>query len=330
MAHFRRREFIIGMIGGTASWPLVARGQQSPIPVVCLLHTGSALGNAESLAGFRQGFSEAGFIEGQSIAIEYHWADGHYERLPAMASDLARRRIAVVVAGGTTAPAEAFKAASSTIPIVFVTGDDPARSGLVASFNRPGGNVTGVYFFNGLLSSKRVEILHELLPTATSLAYVMNPGRLEADAERSAVQDAARSFGVKVHVLPASSERDIDAAFESLRQLQISAVLMAADPFLGSRRPQLAELARRHAMPLIGTSRDYVVAGSLASYGTSIRDAYRQAALYVSRILNGTKPADLPVLQPTKFELAINLKVARALGLTVPATLLARADEVIE
>jgi putative ABC transport system substrate-binding protein len=183
---------------------------------------------------------------------------------------------------------------------------------------------------NGLLSSKRVEILHELLPTATSIAYVMNPGRLEADAERSAVQDAARSFGVKVHVLPASSERDIDAAFESLRQLQISAVLMAADPFLGSRRPQLAELARRHAMPLIGTSRDYVVAGSLASYGTSIRDAYRQAALYVSRILNGTKPADLPVLQPTKFELAINLKVARALGLTVPDTVLARADEVIE
>ena len=323
-----RREFIT-LLGGATAWPLVARGQQSPIPVVGLLHTGSALGNVDSLAGFHQGFREAGFIEGQSIVFDY-WADGHYERLSAMASDLARRRIAVIVAGGTTAPSEALKAATSTIPIVFVTGDDPARSGLVASFNRPGGNVTGVYFVNGLLSSKRVEILHELLPTVTSIAYLMNPGRQEADAETRAVHEAARSYGLEVHVVRASSERDIDAAFETFRELRVSAVLMAADPFLGSRRPQLTELARRLAMPLIGTSRDYVVAGGLASYGTSIRDAYRQAALYVSRILNGTKPADLPVLQPTKFELAVNLKVAKALGLLIPPTLLARADEVVE
>jgi putative tryptophan/tyrosine transport system substrate-binding protein len=325
-----RREFITLLGGAAAAWPLAARGQQSAIPLIGFLHTGSAVGNAESLAGFRQGFREAGLMEGQGIIVEFHWADGHYDRLPAMAADLVRRRAAVLVAGGTTAPAEALKAATSTIPIVFITGDDPARGGLVASFNRPGGNVTGVYFFNGLLSVKRVELLHELLPTATSIAYLMNPGRLEADAERSAVQDAARSYGLQVHVLPASSEREIDAAFASLPQLQVSAILMAADPFLGSRRPQLAELARRHAMPLIGTSRDYIVAGCLASYGTSIWDAYRQAALYVGRILNGTKPADLPVLQPTKFELAINLKVARALGVTVPPTLLALADEVIE
>ena len=325
-----RREFIIVLGGAAAAWPLSARAQQSAVPVIGFLHTGSAVGNAESLAGFRQGLSEAGFIESQSIIIEFHWADGHYDRLPAMASDLVRRRPAVVIAGGTTAPADAMKAATSTIPIVFVTGEDPARGGLIASFNRPGGNVTGIYFFNGLLSAKRVEILHELLPRAKVIAYLMNPSRLDADAETSAVQDAARSYGLKVHVLPASSERDIDAAFGRLRQLQVSAILVAADPFLGSRRPQLAELARRHAMPLFGTSRDYIVAGCLASYGTSLWDAYRHAALYAGRILNGTKPADLPVLQPTKFELVINLKVARALGLTVPATLLARADEVIE
>jgi putative ABC transport system substrate-binding protein len=324
----RRREFI-ALAGATAAWPLAARAQQ-PMPMIGFLHTGSAAGNAESLAGFRQGFGEAGYVEGHSIAIEFHWADGHYDRLPAMAADLVRRRAAVIVAGGTTAPADAVKAATSAIPIVFITGDDPTRSGLVASFNRPGGNVTGIFFFNGLLSAKRVELLRELLPTATSIAYLMNPGRLEAEAEVRDVQDAARSYGLRLHVLSASSERAIDAAFARLGELQAAAVLMAADPFLGSRRPQLAALASRHAMPLIGTSRDYIVAGCLASYGTSIWDAYRQAALYAGRILKGAKPADLPVLQPTKFELAINLKVAKALGVTVPPTLLARADEVIE
>ena len=328
--HTRRREFITLLGGAAAAWPLMARGQQQRQAIIGLLHTASAAANEHLVAALRRGLSEVGYTEGEGIAIETHWAEGQYERLPAMAADLVRRNAAVIMTGGSTAPIHAAKRATSTTPIVFVSGDDPIKDGLVASLSRPGGNITGIVFFNSVLAAKRVELLRELLPGEISMAYMTNPGRPDAEIERHSVEEASRVYGLRLHVLFASNEREIEASFMSLGQLQVSGLLMAADPFLGSRREQVATLAARHALPVIGTTRDYVTSGCLASYGTNISNAYYEAGIYTGRILKGEKPRDLPVVQPTKFELAINLKTAKALGLEIPPTLLARADEVIE
>jgi putative ABC transport system substrate-binding protein len=326
----KRREFITLFGGAAAAWPIAASAQQPARPAVGFVHVAAAATHAAFVNAFRQGLRETGFVEGQNVTVEYRWAEGQYDRLPALVSDLVRSRMAVIVAGGSSAPALAAKAATTTIPIVFITGDDPVKNGLVASLNRPAGNVTGIAFFNSILAAKRLDLLHELLPTATNIAYLHNPDNPEAESEANELQDAARSLGLALRVLRAGSEWEIDTAFASLSETHAAALVMAADPFLGSRRPQIIALAQRLALPMIGTSSDYVAAGALMSYGTSIIDAHRQGGIYAGSILKGARPAELPVMQPTKFELAINLKTAKVLGLEVPPTLLAIADQVIE
>ena len=326
----RRREFVSLLGAAAATWPLAARAQSPATPVVGFLHSASASANAYAVAEFRRGLKEQGFIEDQNVRIEYRWAEGRYDRLPALAADLTDHHATVIVAGGGNAPAVAAKTSTSSIPIVFISGDDPVEAGLVASLNRPGGNVTGVTFFNSALVGKRLELLHELLPAATAIAFLVNPHSLQAEQETKDAQTAARALGQELHVLSATSAADIDSNFAKAHELQSQAILMAADPFLGSRRDQVAGLAARYAIPVMGSTREYVASGCLVSYTTSIRDAYHQAAVYVARILKGEKPADLPVIQPTRFELVINAKTAKALGVTVPPTLLLRADEVIE
>jgi putative tryptophan/tyrosine transport system substrate-binding protein len=323
----RRRE-VIAVFGGVVLWPLVARGQNPTMPVVGFLSDGAAGPYAGQLAAFRQGLGEAGFIEGQNVAVEYRWADGQSDRLPAMAAELVSRQVAVIAA--TTLPAApAAKAATTTIPIVFLVGGDPVELGLVASMNRPAGNLTGVAVLNVMLVAKRLELLHELVPASASIAMLINPSSPYAEPEIRAVKAAAQASGQQLILLNAATEHEIEAAFDKLSQRK-AALLVSADPFFTSERDRVVTLAARHAIPAIYQWREFITAGGLISYGANRTDIYRQAGIYVGRILNGAKPADLPVAQPTKFELVINLKTAKALGLAMPASILARADEVIE
>jgi putative ABC transport system substrate-binding protein len=325
----KRRQFIT-LLSGTAAWPLMARAQQPALPVIGFLSSASPQPYAHVVAAFRQGLKEVGHVEGRSIAIEYRWAEGQYERLPLLAAELVRRQVAVIATTSTPA-AFAAKAATTTIPIVFQIGFDPVALGLVASLNRPGGNLTGVTNLTVEVGVKQLELLHELVPTATTIALLVNP-RSPALAEvlsRDA-QLAAGKLGLQLHILHASSERDFDTIFATMAQLRVGALMIGADAIYINRSEQLAALAVRHAIPAAFHFRQFVVAGGLMSYGGSFIDAHRVAGVYVGRVLKGEKPADLPIEQPTKFELMINLKTAKALGLEVPPTLLARADEVIE
>jgi putative ABC transport system substrate-binding protein len=326
----RRRDFIIFLAGAMAAWPRAVRAQQKPMPVIGYL--GSSLPNPNSpfVAAFRQGLSETGYVEGQNLAIEYRGAAGHYDRLPALAADLVGRKVDLIVASGGTPPARAAKSATSTIPIVFSMGDDPVGAGLVASLARPGGNLTGVSFLVVELMAKRLELLSELVPQARVIALLINPDNPQTVRVMRDVQEAARAKGVQLPILKAATESEIDAIFATLDQLQAGALIVGADPFFYGRREQLVALAARYAVPTIYFAREFGASGGLISYGTSITAAYRQLGIYAGKILKGAKPADLPVQQPTTFELVINLKTAKALGLTVPQALLARADEVIE
>ncbi len=326
----RRRDFIIFLAGATATWPLAARAQQKAMPVIGVLNTGSPSAFSGPFMGaFRQGLSEAGYVEGQNVAIEYRWAEGNYDRLPALAADLVGRKVDLIVANSPPA-ALAAKSATSTIPIVFRSGADPVRDGLVASLARPGGNLTGVSLLNDELTAKRLELLSELVPRAGVIALLMNPNNATAERIIRNVQEAARTKGLQLHVLKASSESEIDTAFASLVQLHAGALVVGADPFLTSRREQLVALASRHAVPSIYAWREFAASGGLISYGASLTSAFRLLGTYAGKVLKGAKPADLPVEQPTKFELVINLKTAKALGLTIPQSLLGRADEIIQ
>ena len=326
----RRRDFIRGIAGSATAWPLTTHAQQPGMPVVGVLNGASAqeYDFAAALAAFRQGLSETGYVEGQNVAIEYRWAEGHYERLPALAADLIRRQVAIIVAN--TPAALAAKAATTTIPIVFTTGGDPVQMGFVASLNRPGGNLTGMTTLNLEVGPKKLELMHDLVPNAAIIALLVNPNNPEGEIQSREAQVATRKLGLELQIVHASTERDIDAAFATLLQLRAGGLVIGTDPFLVSRSKQLAALAVRHAVPAIFQFREFVAAGGLMSYGGRVTDTYRQAAIYTGRILKGEKPADLAVQQSTKVELIINLKTAKALGLELPAKLLALADEVIE
>jgi putative tryptophan/tyrosine transport system substrate-binding protein len=323
----RRREFIT-LLGGAAAWPLAARAQQPVVPTIGFLSSGSA--DALAYPAFHQGLSEAGYVEGRNVAIEYRWGEDQYDRLPALAADLVRHRVAVIYSAGGNAAARAAKAATANIPIVFTTGGDPVRSGLVASLSRPGGNLTGFTQFATDLEEKRLQLLHEAAPNTAVVAVLVNPAHPDAETQLSDVQAAAQTIGRPILVLSASNEPGIDAAFATLLERKAGALLVAADPFLFGRRNQLVALTARHGVPAIYQWREFVEIGGLMSYGAVRGDAQRKAGLYVGRILKGEKPSDLPVQQATKFELAVNMKTAKALGLTMPPMLLARADEVIE
>ena len=325
----RRRSFI-GILGGAAVWPLAARAQQA-MPVIGFLNSASPEPYAHLVAVFRQGLNEAGFVEGRNVAIEYRWAEGHNDRLPVLADDLVRRQVTVIAVPGSTPGALAAKAATTTIPIVFAMASDPVRLGLVTSLNRPGGNVTGVTLLGAELAPKQLELLHDLVPTATIMALLVNPtSPALAESQSQDLQLAATKLGLQFHVLLASSDSDFDRVFATLTELRAGGLVIGADAFFTSRARQLAELAATHSLPAIYWQREYAKAGGLMSYGTSYSDLYRQAGVCTGSILNGDKPADLPVRQATKVELVINLKTAKALGLEVPPTLLARADEMIE
>src|SRR6476660_2881851 len=326
----RRRDFIVFLAGVMAAWPLAARAQQKAMPVIGVLNSGSpGPSSASSMDAFRQGLSEAGYVEGQNLAIEYRWAEGHYDRLPALAADLVGRKVDLIMANSPPS-ALAAKSATSTIPIVFRSGADPVGDGLVASLARPRGNLTGVSFIADELTAKRLELLSELVPRAGVIALLINPNNERAERVIRGVQEAARTKGLQLHVLKASSESEIDTAFVSLVQLHAGALVVAADPFLSSRREQLVALASRHAVPTIYAWREFAASGGLISSGPSLTSADRLVGAYAAKVLKGAKPADLPVLQPTTFELVINLKTAKGLGLTIPPSLLQRADQVIE
>jgi putative tryptophan/tyrosine transport system substrate-binding protein len=324
----RRREFITLIGGAAAVWPLAARAEQPALPVIGFLNGGSAWEYARAAAAFRQGLSETGYVEGHNVLVEYRWAEGHYERLPELAADLVRRQVTLIAANTQAVPAA--KAATTTIPIVFATSADPVAAGFVASLNRPGGNVTGASSLSVEIGPKRLQLLHEMVPTATVMAVLINPTNPNAEAQSRAMQAAARDIGLQLHVLHATTERDFDTAFATLVQLRAGALVIGADVFLSNRSEQLAALALRHTVPAIFLYREFVAAGGLMSYGESARDSFRLSGVYAGRILKGEKPADLPVLQATKFQLIINLKTAKALDLTVPLPLLGQADEVIE
>jgi putative ABC transport system substrate-binding protein len=325
----RRREFITLLGGAAATWPIAARAQQA-IPVIGFLHPSSDT-LPERLRGFRQGLKETGYVEGENVTIEYRWADGRNDLLAALASDLARRRVTVIAAPGTTPVALAAKAATATIPVVFAVSEDPVRLGLVASLARPGGNLTGINFFNAELITKRVELLRELVPTARRVAVLVNPADARTtEATLREVEAAGQSIGLQIDVHDAGSRDAIDAAFAALVRDRADAVFVAGDAFLNSRRVQLALLAARHAIPASYGSRDYPEYGGLMSYGTNVTEAFHQAGVFTGRVLKGAKPAELPVVQSSKFELVINVQAARVLGLAVPDKLLVAADEVIE
>jgi putative ABC transport system substrate-binding protein len=323
-----RRELLI--LAGTAiAWPPIARAQQKAMLVIGFLSGGSPGPFASFVVAFHEGLSEIGYTEGQSLAIEYRWAEGRYDRLPALAADLVGVKVDVILAAGDE-PALAAKSATSTIPIVFLIGSDPVRGGLVASFARPGGNLTGVSIMFAELVPKRFELLSEMVPQIRAIALLVNPNNFQSEGVMKEMQDATRARGLPLHILKASTEGEIDAAFATLVRLNTGALVIGPDPFFGSRREQLVGLAARHAVPTIYFAREFAALGGLISYGTTVPAVYRLAGTYVGRVLAGAKPADLPVQQPTKFELVINLKTAKELGMTVPPTLLARADEVIE
>jgi putative ABC transport system substrate-binding protein len=325
-----RRTFNGGVALGLLAAALVARAQKPAMPVIGYLGSASPEQFAPYVAGFRRGLNEAGFVEGKNVAIEFRWAEGHFDRLPALASDLVRRQVTVILATGAGGGANAAKAATSTIPIVFTTGRDPADMDLVASLSHPGGNLTGVNFFATELGEKRLELLHALVPKATVIAIVVNPTGIFSDSRVRKLQETARASGLQLRLLRAANKQEIDTVFASFAQLRPGALLVDSDVFFNDRREQFVALAARYGVPAIYDLREYVAAGGLMSYGASLSEAYRLAGIYVGKILNGANPADLPVVQSTKIELAINLRTAKALGLPIPQSLLARADEVIQ
>jgi putative tryptophan/tyrosine transport system substrate-binding protein len=325
----KRREFIAGL-GSAVMWPLVARAQQAK-PVIAFINGGSADAMAIQASGFRKGLGEIGYVDGQNVTVEYHWLEGQYDRLPAVMADLVRRRVAVIATPGSTPAAIAAKAMTAMIPIVFGVAEDPVKTGLVASFARPGGNATGVNFFVGELGAKRLSLLHQLVPKAAHVAVLVNPANAtSAETTSREVQEAARSIGLQILILNASTSREIDAAFASLARERSDALFVAGDAFFLSRRVQFATLASRDRIPAAYADREIVEVGGLMSYGTNLADSFRRIGVYAGSIVKGAKPADLPVVQPTKFEFVINMQTARALGIEVPPVLLATADEVIE
>jgi putative tryptophan/tyrosine transport system substrate-binding protein len=326
----RRREFIAGL-SSAATWPAVARAQQPALPVIGYIEGGSAENSKFTEAAFRKGLSETGYVDGQNVTIEHHWLEGQYDRLPELMADLVRRRVAVIATPGTTPVSIAAKAATATIPIVFGVGEDPVKLGLVASLARPGGNATGINFFNEEVVAKRLGLLHELLPKAVRVAVLINPANATiAETTLRDVQEAAQTIGLQIQVFNASTSGEIDAVFAVMASERPDALFVAGDGFFVSRRVQIATLTKRDRIPAAYTNRDYVAAGGLMSYGTSPADMFRQVGIYTGGILKGAKPADLPVVQSTRFAFAINLQTAKGLGIDVPPTLLARADEVIE
>jgi putative ABC transport system substrate-binding protein len=326
----KRREFITLLGGAAVAWPLAARAQQPGVPMVGFLSGASPTPWAHLAAAFRRGLQESGYIDGQNVTIEYRWAEGQYDRLPTLAADLVRRRVAVIAATGGSLAARAAMAATATIPIVFSSGADPVKLGLVAGLSRPGGNVTGVHLFIGALDPKKLGLLRELVPQPVVIGVLLNPNLEDFQIRLAAVQEAASTIGQQIHILHASTERELDAAFVAFGQIRAGALVVGADPFFNSRRDQIVTLAARYAIPAIYEGREYAVAGGLLSYGTKLIDGYHQVGIYTARILKGDKPADLPVFQLTKFEFVINLKAAKALGVKISDNLLSLADEVIE
>ena len=326
----KRREFITLLGGAAAAWPLTARAQQPVMPVIGYLSMRSAKSDLPMLAAFRQGLNETGFVEGKNVTIEYRWGDGQYDRLPAFAANLVRQRVAVIVTSGGGPAALVAKMATTEIPVVFNVGEDAVRSGLIASINRPGGNLTGVMSLLEILGAKQLGLLRELVPRASTIAMLVNPNDTWAETQIAHTQTAAQELGQELIVLNASAESEINAAFSTMSNRRAGALLVVASPLFVTRADHLVALAASHALPAIYFRRELADAGGLMSYGSSTNEMYGQMGIYTGKILNGAKPADLPVIQPTKFELVINLKTARALGLTVPPTLLALADEVIE
>jgi putative ABC transport system substrate-binding protein len=330
MLDLRRREFIT-LLGATAgAWPLAARAQQPAMPVIGYLGAQSPAAFASRIAAFRQGLGETGYAEGRNVAIEFRWAEGRHDRLPGLAADLVARQVAVIVAPGGAPAAIAAKSATTSIPIVFEMGADPIAIGLVASLNRPGGNLTGVSSLNVEVTPKRLEILHEAIPTGAVVAVLLNPTSPTADSQLKQLQEAARTLALQLHVLHASTEGEFDKAFATLHQLRPKGLVVASDTFFATHSEQLAALTARHAVPAIQQSRDFALAGGLMSYGGNFVESHRQAGVYTARVLKGDKPGDLPVQQVTKVELLINLKTAKALGITFPLALSGRADQVIE
>jgi putative ABC transport system substrate-binding protein len=330
MSGMGRREFVALLGGAVAAWPLGARAQHPAIPVIGFLSGQSPDTLEPMVTAFRRGLNQAGYVEGDNLSIEYRWAEGRPEHLPALAADLVQRRVAVITTSGGLTPAIAAKAATSTIPIVFMSNDDPRKHGLVAQLNRPGGNATGVSWFSAELGSKRLALLREMVPAAATFALLFNPNNAETTRQPAELQEAARSLGVGLVILYATVADEIDAAFAAIARERVDALIIAGDSFLLNRRKQITALAARHAVPTIYVNREMAGADGLVSYGNSLADAYRRAGLHTARILKGENPAELPVDQAIKFELVVNLKTARTLGLTVPPSLLATADEVIE